>query len=74
MVAFYEEGRLEWLEEQQLTAYLGIPADQERGIVRWGNDGGAILLPVSTARDLVDAVADHTPWPLSAADVLEMAS
>lgn len=41
-------------------------------MARWG-DGGALLLPVATARELVDAVADHTPWAAHAAGMTPLA-
>ena len=60
VVARYKEGLQEWLEALGLPAYVGVPPEEDGGIVRWGGDSGAVLLPVATARDLVDAVADHT--------------
>ena len=62
VVALYEEGLLKRLESLGLAAYVGVPREEEWRIAHWGNDAGAIMLPVATARDLVDAVADHTPW------------
>jgi hypothetical protein len=61
VVALYEDGLLDRLEALGLTAYIGIGPGQEPGVFRWG-DGGAMLLPVATARELVAAVADRTPW------------
>jgi hypothetical protein len=66
VVALYEDGLLETLESLGLTAYVGVCPGEEPGTVRWG-DGGAILLPVATARELVDAVAEHSPWAAHAA-------
>jgi hypothetical protein len=73
VVALYEEGLLSRLESLGLTAYVGVPPEEEAGVVRWAH-GGAMLLPVATARDLVDAVADHTPWRASAASMTQFAS
>ena len=72
VVALYEEGLLAKLESLGLTAYVGVRPDEEPGIIRWGN-GGAMLLPVTTARELIDAVADHTPWAAHAAKVAKRA-
>jgi hypothetical protein len=74
VVAVYEEGLLAKLESLGLKAYVGVCPGDERGIIRWGNGGGAILLPIATARDLVDAVARHTPWSEHAARMPEFAS
>jgi uncharacterized membrane protein YgcG len=73
VVALYEEGLLSRLESLGLTAYVGVCPEEEAGVVRWAH-GGAMLLPVATARDLVDAVADHTPWRASAASMTQFAS
>ena len=62
VIALYEERLLERLEALGLAAYVGVPREQERGIVHWGGGAGAILLPVASVREFVDAVADHTPW------------
>ncbi len=62
VVALYEDGLLKRLESLGLAAYVGVPHEEEWRVVHWDNDAGAILLPVTTARDLVEAVADHTPW------------
>jgi hypothetical protein len=67
VVALYEEGLLARLESLGLTAYIGIGPGEEPGAIRWSNRGGALLLPVTTARDLVDAIAAHTPWTPHAA-------
>jgi hypothetical protein len=66
VVALYEEGLLAKLESLGLTAYVGVHPDEEPGTIRWSN-GGAMLLPVTTARELIDAVATHTPWVTHAA-------
>jgi hypothetical protein len=68
VVALYEDGLLKRLESLGLAAYVGVPQEQEWRIVRWNNGAGAILLPVATARDLVEAVAAHTPWSQYAAE------
>jgi hypothetical protein len=73
VVALYEEGLLAKLESLGLTAYVGVCPDEDPAVVRWGT-GGAMLLPVSTARDLVQAVADHTPWAQHAARIAKFAS
>ncbi len=67
VVALYEDGLMKRLESLGLAAYVGVPREEEWRIVHWDNDAGAIMLPVATARDLVDAVADHTPWSKYAA-------
>jgi hypothetical protein len=64
VVALYEDGLLPRLESLGLAAYIGVPKEEDWRIVRWDNGTGAMLLPVASARDLVDAVADHTPWSL----------
>ena len=69
MVALYEDGLLADLASLGLPAYVGVPHDEEPEIARWADDSGAIMLPVATARDLVDAVADYTPWSRYAADL-----
>ena len=68
-VALYEDGLLADLASLGLPAYVGVRHDEEPQIARWADDSGAIMLPVATARDLVDAVADYTPWPRYAADL-----
>ena len=60
VVALYEEGLLNRLASLGLAAYIGVPREEEWRVVHWDNDAGAMLLPVATARDLVDAVVDHT--------------
>src|SRR6266851_8245462 len=62
VVALYEDGLLERLDALGLAAYVGVPPEEQWGVVHWDNGAGAILLPVASARDLVDAVADRTPW------------
>jgi hypothetical protein len=62
VVALYEDGLLPRLESLGLAAYIGIPREEDWRIIGWANGSGAMLLPVATARDLVEAVADHTPW------------
>lgn len=62
IVALYEDGLLGMLESLGLCAYVGVPGDQDWRIMHWDGAGGAMLLPVVTARDLVDAVVDYTPW------------
>jgi hypothetical protein len=62
LVTLYEEGLLERLEPLRLATYVGVPKAQNWRLVPWGQDGGAMLLPVSTARDMVSAVAAYTPW------------
>src|ERR1700730_3581734 len=74
VVALYEDGLLKRLEGLGLGAYIGVPHEEEWRIVHWDNDAGAILLPVATARDLVEAVADHTPWSRYAVEVPKTAS
>jgi hypothetical protein len=66
VVALYEDGLLERLEPLGLAAYVGVPLAQDWRVVPWGDNSGAILLPVATARDMVAAVAAHTPWSQSA--------
>jgi hypothetical protein len=61
VVALHEDGLLADLASLGLPAYVGVPHDEEPQIARWADDSGAIMLPVATARDLVDAVADYTP-------------
>jgi hypothetical protein len=67
VVAVQEEGLLGRLEALGLAAYVGVPLDEDWRVIRWDSQAGAIMLPVASARDLVDAVADHTPWPEYAA-------
>jgi hypothetical protein len=74
VVALYEDGLLKRLESLGLAAYVGVPNEEEWRIVHWDNDIGAMLLPVATARDLVDAVARHTPWSREAQKVSNVAS
>jgi hypothetical protein len=74
VVALYEDGLLKRLESLGLAAYIGVPHEEEWRIVHWDNDIGAMLLPVATARDLVDAVAHHTPWSRGAQKVSNAAS
>lgn len=62
LVTLYEDGLLGRLEELGAAAYVGMPKTQEPRVVRWGDDAGAIMLPVASARDLVDMVAAYTPW------------
>jgi hypothetical protein len=62
VVALHEDRLLERLEPLALPAYVGVPKEQEWRVVPWGDDAGAMLLPVATARDMVEAVATHTPW------------
>jgi hypothetical protein len=73
VVALYEDGLVNRLESLGLAAYVGVPREEEWRIVHWDNDAGAMLLPVATARDLVDAVAAHTPWRQYAAQAPEVA-
>jgi hypothetical protein len=67
VVALYEDGLLADLEPLGLPAYVGVRDGGEPRVARWAGGQGAIMLPVATARDLVDAVADHTPWSRYAA-------
>ena len=70
VVALDEDGLLNRLEALGLAAYVGVPQADEWRIVYWAGGGaGAILLPVATARDLVEAVARHTPWSRDTAEV-----
>ena len=69
VVTLYEDGLLDRLASLGLPAYVGVQHDEEARVARWSNDSGAIMLPVATARDLVDAVADHTPWRRYAAEL-----
>jgi hypothetical protein len=62
VVALYEDGLLSGLASSGFAAYVGVPQDTGRRLVSWDNGLGAILLPVVSARDLVEAVARHTPW------------
>ena len=64
VVALYEDGLLPRLESLGLAAYIGVPREEDWRIVRWDQGTGAMMLPVASARDLVDAVAEHTPWSL----------
>jgi hypothetical protein len=63
VVALYEDGLLQQLQSLGLAGYVGVRDTQDWRILRWGSDGGAMLLPVTSAGDLVAAVAEHTPWP-----------
>jgi hypothetical protein len=63
IVALYEDGLLQQLQSLGLAGYVGVRDTQDWRILRWGSDGGAMLLPVASAGDLVAAVAEHTPWP-----------
>jgi len=67
VVALYEDGLLANLASLGLPAYVGVRDGDEPRIAGWADGPGAIMLPVATARDLVDAVADHTPWSRYAA-------
>jgi hypothetical protein len=67
VVALYEDGLLANLASLGLPAYVGVRDGDEPRIARWAGGPGAIMLPVATARDLVDAIADHTPWSRYAA-------
>jgi hypothetical protein len=62
LVALQEDGLLERLEPLGLAAYVAVPQSEEWRVVPWGEDAGAMLLPVATARRMVEAVAAHTPW------------
>jgi hypothetical protein len=62
VVALHEDGLLEMLESLGLRAYVGVPEDQDWQVLHFGGACGAMLLPVATGRDLVDAVADYSPW------------
>ena len=62
VVALHEDGLLGMLEALGLCAYVGVSEDQDWRVLHWDSDAGAMLLPVTTGRDLVAAVADHTPW------------
>jgi len=62
VVALYEDGLLPGLASLGLAAYVGVPEDVGWQVVSWDNGLGAMMLPVSSARDLVEAVASHTPW------------
>jgi len=62
VVALYADGLLPWLASLGLGAYVGVPERVGRQVVSWGNGLGAMMLPVASARDLVEAVASHTPW------------
>jgi hypothetical protein len=62
LVALYEDGLLERLEPLQLATYVGVHEQENWRLVPWGQDCGAMMLPVSTARDIVSAVAAYTPW------------
>lgn len=66
LVALYEDGLLQRLEPLGLPAYVGVPRSQKWRVLPWGEDSGAMLLPVATARDMVGAVAAHTPWARAA--------
>ena len=73
-VAFYQAGLLEALEPLGLSAYIGIPADERPATITWDHGTTAFLLPVTTARDLTDAIAvdaarqrSHTAPPRRAA-------
>jgi hypothetical protein len=61
VVALFEDGLLETLETLGLAAYVGVPRDQGWQVINWG-ENGAMMLPVASARDLVEAVADYSPW------------
>jgi hypothetical protein len=62
IVAVYQDGLLDWLKSVGLPAYIGVPNLEEWQVIDWGNGAGAMLLPVTSARDLVEAVARYTPW------------
>jgi len=66
VVALLEDGLLERLEPLALAAYVGVPLGQEWRVVPWGADAGAMMFPVGTARDMVEAVATYTPWSRAA--------
>ena len=51
VIALYEEGLLAKLQSLGLTAYIGIGPAEQPAAIRWGNGGGALLLPVTTAGD-----------------------
>jgi hypothetical protein len=68
VVALYEDGLLAGLASLGLPAYVGVRDGDEPRVARWAGGLGAIMLPAATARDLVDAVADHTPWSRYAAE------
>jgi len=69
VVALYEEGLLDDLASLGLPAYVGVRHDEEARVARWADGSGAIMLPVATARDLVDAVAGHAPWSKHAGEL-----
>ena len=58
LVTVYEHGLLERLEALGLAAYVAVPPDQDGRVIRWAGPARAIMLPVASARDLVDAVAE----------------
>ncbi len=62
VVTLYEDGLVSVLESLGLCAYIGVPEDHDWRVLHFDGAGGAMLLPVATARDLVDAVAEYTPW------------
>jgi uncharacterized membrane protein YgcG len=68
VVATYEDGLFAMLKPLGLCAYVGVRRDQDWRVLRWGDHGGAMLLPVSTARELVEAVASHTQWDAHASN------
>jgi hypothetical protein len=65
VVALHEDGLLDGLESLGLAAYVGVPEDQDWRIVQWDDHVGAMMLPIATPRDLVEAVAENTPWSLA---------
>ena len=64
VVALYEDGLLDMLQTLGLAAYVGVPDHHDWRIIHFDDaaTAGAMLLPVVTGRDLVDAVAAHVPW------------
>jgi hypothetical protein len=62
VVAAWEDGLLGLLESLGLRAYVGVPENHDWRVLHFDGGGGAMLLPVATARDLVESVADCTPW------------
>jgi hypothetical protein len=60
LVALCEDGLLEDLERLGLSAYVGVPPGDD-GVELRGADGACtVVVPVGTARELVQAVIDHT--------------
>lgn len=66
-VGVCEAGLLDGIRSLGLPAWIGIPAHEPPATIRWGQRGGARLVPITAAADLIDAIAADAAWPPSAA-------